>query len=151
MYPKCISGFMNYYSSDSPPVLQWAASSVCPSSHWYTAGSFQEGLTPRRHRPPPPHLPSCRPGSHLRKLSRTTLQKYGDLHTQIFWLDKDTLSHQSGLGVQSAELTSEQSILIGSWRLDRRCLCLLNHANLEMKGNNVGFKKRKNSASLNCI
>lgn len=44
---------------------------------------------------------------------------------------QDTLPHQGGLGVQSAELASEQSVPVGPRGLDRRCLRLLNHADLE--------------------
>lgn len=50
------------------------------------------------------------------------------MHTFIIY--KDTLSHQSGLGVQGAELTSEQSISVDPWRFDRRCFCLFNYSDL---------------------
>lgn len=149
---------MNFYSPYSPPARQWAASSVYPSSHWYTAGSCREGPTPHPHNPHPPHSPVYRPGLHLEQLSRTQLWTcrdrngcFKDTCTQMFTMYKDTLSHQSGLGVQSAELTSKQSVPIGPWGLDRWRLCLLNNTNLKIKYNNVAIRNNMALNSLNLL
>lgn len=53
--------------------------------------------------------------------------------------NQDTFSHQSGLGVQSTELASEQSVPIGPRGLDGGCLRLLDHGDLE----NGRTKRRK--------
>ena len=68
----------------------------------------------------------------------TQLKEYAP-HTHTH---KDTLSHQSGLGVESTELTSKQSVLVGSWGFDCWCLCLLNYSNLHMKQWQQFLRKR---------
>lgn len=76
------------------------------------------------------------------RYSRLQKESFKDTHI-TFTVCKDTLSHQSGLCVQSAELTSKQRVPIGPWGFDRRCLCLLNHAHLESKDNIVEIRNNE--------